>query len=232
MDTNVLRQVQRALMARGYDVGKSGADGIAGRMTRSATAKFQADERLPIKYPGTIGPITLKALGLHERTQEQILPPWVAEGLRKKGLHERLNNKELREYLKSDGATLGDPAVLPWCGDFQETIIALTLPEEPMISNPYWAANWLKFGVSIPPGVYFMGAIGVKKRDGGNHVFTIVGHDANHVHALGGNQSDKICIVKIAKKDITGMRWPSTYPYPTEEMPMTVFDGSLSIKED
>lgn len=230
MDTTV-KAVQQRLIELGYDVGPAKDDGIMGAATAKAVAKFQADKNLPIKYPGTIGPITIAALKL-DVAKNPVTPPWIVEGLRKKGLHEKLDNAELRAYLKSDGQTLGDPAKLPWCGDFMETIIKLTLPNEPMVANPYWAANWLKFGVAVPKDKYFLGAIGVKSRTGGNHVFTIVGHDKLNVHALGGNQSDSISIVKIKKADITGMRFPSTYQFPTEEMPFTTFTGNYSVKED
>ncbi len=223
------KEIQNALMKAGYNIGTSGADGIMGRDTINALTKFQLNSKLNIQYPGTVGPITLKALGLTEMIE--VLPPWIVEGQRKLGLHETLNNAELKKYLKSDGQTLGDPAVLPWCGDFIETIISLTLPKEPMVTNPYWAANWLKFGVAVPKDRFYMGAIGVKSRTGGNHVFTLVGHDKTYVHAMGGNQSNSISIVKIAKSDITGMRFPSTYPYPKTEMRMTVFNGKINASE-
>jgi uncharacterized protein (TIGR02594 family) len=225
----VVKAVQQRLNKLGYNAGDD--DGIPGRKTTAAVAKFQADKKLPIKYPGTIGPITLAALKIDIATNEAT-PPWIIEGLRKKGLREKLDNAELKKYLKSDGQTLGDPAKLPWCGDFMETIIALTLPNEPMVTNPYWAANWLKFGVSVPKDKFYLGAIGVKARPGGNHVFTIVGHDKTYVHALGGNQTDSVSIVKIKKADITGMRFPSTYQFPTEEMPFTTFNGSYAGRED
>jgi len=230
MDTTV-QKVQRRLIALGFDVGSAGADGISGRMTIAAITAFQKANDLDIQYPGTIGAKTLAALEI-TGSLSPILPPWVAEGQRKLGLHEKLNNAALKAYLKSDGQTLGDPSKLPWCGDFIETIIALTLPKEPMVVNPYWAANWLKFGKALPEERYYLGAIGVKSRTGGNHVFTIVGHDKVNVHGLGGNQSDSISVVKIPKTAITGMRWPSTYPFPTEQMPLTTFTGKMSVKED
>ncbi|MEN3146114.1 peptidoglycan-binding protein [Neorhizobium sp. IRAMC:178] len=225
-----VQAVQRRLIAFGYDLGPGGADGDTGRFTASAVAKFQADRKLDIKYPGTIGPKTLKALEI-DNPPSALVPPWVDLVKRKMGLHETRDKKELSEFLKSDGHALGDPAKLPWCGDLMETIIAVSLPKEPMIANPYWAANWLRFGVPVKQGEYYLGAIGVKARTGGNHVFTIVGHDKTHVHAAGGNQSDSISVVKIRKDQITGMRFPATYPFPTQQMPLTVFNGRISTKE-
>lgn len=228
-----VREVQRRLMDRGYSVGKTGADGLIGPATTAAVRAFQEDNNLNIKWPGTIGPLTLAALGLSDipAPVPSLLPPWIIEGRKFLGLHEVRNNTELKKYLKSDKYALGDPAKLPWCGDYIETIIRNTLPDEPIPENPYWAANWRKFGVPVPKGEYYLGAIGVKARKGGNHVFTIVGHDSRYVHALGGNQSDSVSIVKILKSQITEMRWPKTVPFPSEQMEKTGFTGAISVKE-
>lgn len=221
-------ELQRRLIALGYSVGNAGADGIFGRDTIAAITKFQIDARLDIKFPGTVGPKTLSALGLGTG---EVLPPWVLEAKRKMGLHEVRDNAELKKYLKSDGHTLGDPAKLPWCGDFIETVIAVTLPNEPVITNPYWARNWLKFGVEIAKDQPVMGAIGIVERDGGGHVFIVVGQDKTHLHALGGNQSNSISIVRIEKKRLLGLRHPSTYEIPSLVLPFTVFSGQISTNE-
>lgn len=233
MTRDQLKRVQKALQQAGFDPGP--IDGILGRMTINAVAAFQKAKKLKIQYPGTIGPKTLKALGITAVVDAETVldvPPWVAEIKRKMGLHEVRNNAELKKYLKSDGRTLGDPAKLPWCGDLQETVIAVTLPKEPMITNPYWALNWAKFGVAVPVGMVPLGAIAPFKRPGGGHIGTIVGHDKTYYHVAGGNQSNMISVVKIAKsRQEGGLRWPSTYPLPTKSMPYTVFDGTISVNE-
>ncbi|WP_143150142.1 peptidoglycan-binding domain-containing protein, partial [Rhizobium pusense] len=50
-----VREVQQRLISLGYDVGPTGADGIPGRSTTKAVARFQEDKKLSILYPGTIG---------------------------------------------------------------------------------------------------------------------------------------------------------------------------------
>ena len=57
----LVRQVQQALMARGYDVGTAGADNVMGRDTKAALIKFQKDNGLPV---GNLDFETLKALGI------------------------------------------------------------------------------------------------------------------------------------------------------------------------
>ena len=57
---NTTMQVQRALISRGYDPGP--ADGVMGAKTKSALAKFQQDNGLPV---GGMTIATLKALGVN-----------------------------------------------------------------------------------------------------------------------------------------------------------------------
>lgn len=223
------KPVQRALIALGYDLGKTGADGIPGRLTINAVTDFQHRRALPIRYPGTVGPTTLKALGLDPSVPVEM--PWIGEARRWVGLREKADNAALRAKLKSDGATVGDPAKIPWCGDFVQTPLALTLPKEALPTNPYWALNWAKFGRDTG-GLFIYGSVGVKKRKGGGHVFYIIGHDKTHVHALGGNQGDMVSVVRIPKTQIEAMRFPLTYDMPTVDMPMTVFNGEFGGKED
>lgn len=225
-----VKAVQQRLINLGYDLGLSGADGIAGRKTTAAVAKFQADRGLVIKYPGTIGPKTLAALDL-EDGDVKIIPPWMTIAQSKLGLHEARNNKELKTFLKSDGVTLGDPAVLPWCGDFVETCIAIAMPQEPMVTNPYWALNWLKFGRSITLDKPVFGCILVATRNGGGHVGFVVGHDSKYYHVLGGNQSNAISVMKLDKTRVKGLRMPSTYTVNLKPMPFSVFDGKVSYNE-
>lgn len=62
-----LATVQRALIALGYDLGKTGSsgkgdDGTTGRLTTLAVAAYQKGKGLPVD--GQVNPATLKALGL------------------------------------------------------------------------------------------------------------------------------------------------------------------------
>jgi uncharacterized protein (TIGR02594 family) len=231
-----IAQVQKALLELGYDLGDGGVDGIVGRYTIAAVKQLQKDKGLNVKWPGTIGPKTIKALGLPGDEVEPgvvpdgTTPPWIILARKKIGLHETINNKTLKDWLKSDGNTLGDPAKNPWCGDFMETVIAITLPDEPMITNPYWALNWKKFGISID--LVALGAVAPFKRPGGGHIGIVVGHETGYFHILGGNQSNAISIMKIDKDRLSGpLRWPSTYPKPKTELPHSTIDATVSHNE-
>ena len=139
--------------------------------------------------------------------------PWIIEAKKMFGLHETRDNAKLKAWLKSDSKTLGDPKALPWCGDFIETVIKVSLPKEVLQDalgeNPYWARNWALLGKATTP-VY--GAIGVFSRgpDSG-HVGILVGEDATDYYVLGGNQGDSVSIVRIVKTRLLAARWPLTH---------------------
>jgi uncharacterized protein (TIGR02594 family) len=210
--------IQRRLIALGYKPGP--VDDRWGPKTRAAVIAFQRDHKLA--PDGVVGPKTTAVLNaapitLHlgdpvPPTLQLGEPIWVQEGRRKMGLHETIDNAELRKFLKSDGRTLGDPSKLPWCGDFVETCIRLALPDEPVPANPYLARNWLNFGVSCPEPV--VGAVAVFYRGPiagiSGHVGFVVGQDSMHLSILGGNQSNTISVSRLDKARLLGCRWPKT----------------------
>lgn len=235
MDTTAL---QRALAALGRNPGP--IDGKFGALTRKALVSFQANSGL--KPDGILGPTTeaalrsaLAAIGksVAAAAPGPAAPPWHQELLRRKGLHEIRDRPSLMAWLRSDGRTLGDPAKLPWCGDTIETAIALTLPTEPLPSNPYLARNWLKFGV--PLGRPALGAVIVfwrgSKGGSSGHVGLYVGEDAEAYHVLGGNQSNAITIARLDKGRVLGFRWPAKFPLPKTGAVHLTKAGGLSTNE-
>lgn len=228
--------VQRRLASLGLYSGD--LDGIPGRVTQTGVRTFETQHHLP--PDGVIDPAFVRALNAATSSQPALgelkTVPWV-ENLRPYiSMQEKRDNRKLSAYLDSDGSTVGDPAKIPWCGDAVQTPLALTLPHEPLPSNPYYAINWATWGVGVPKGVFPMGAVGVKRRlDAhgnliGGHVFFIVGHDAIYVHALGGNQNNSICIARIKKSDLFALRFPKTYPM-GPSMPITTIDATINATE-
>jgi uncharacterized protein (TIGR02594 family) len=236
------KEIQEALIAAGYDLGPAGADGDPGRYTREAVQKFQADSRVAIEWPGTVGAKTLAALfpgdggtgdegGASAPTPAPLVrAPWVQLGLTKKGLTETGAGKaKLVAFLRSDGATLGDPAKLPWCGDFVQTCIAVTVPHEPLPANPYWARNWATFGKPVEPT---FGAVIVFARGNAGHVAFLVGEslDGEAWIILGGNQSNAVSVTAKAKQDTIATRWPARVDRPAIALPR-MKGGKLSVNE-
>jgi uncharacterized protein (TIGR02594 family) len=212
-----IQRVQLFLIAQGFNLGKGGPsgngdDGIAGRLTQQAVKDWQTKHGM--QATGLITPDLLQAmLGPDMGAVINDDPPWLELMLRKKGLHEQRDYDELRKFLKTDGKTLGDPRKLPWCGDLVETCIAVTLPNERLPGNPYWALNWADFGRDCD--LTCIGAVLSFKRPGGGHVGFNLGVKGKYIKVGGGNQSNSISVVNIDKSRLVGCRWPLTYPLPT-----------------
>lgn len=225
--------IQKRLKELGYDPGP--LDGIPGRQTSSAIAHFQSDTMVGIRWPGTVGPRTMLALFPDGVPPDptSIYPPWVELGLRKKGLQEDRDKPELSKFLKSDGRTIGDPSKLPWCGDFVETCIAVSLSFETVPPNPYLARNWMQFGIETEPraGAVMVFWRGTKSGIMG-HVAFAIGQSAKLFYVLGGNQSDGVSIAPIVKTRLLGARWPKTFAIPvTVHLPGMV-GGKISTNEE
>jgi len=193
---------------RGYDPGA--VDGIFGPRTAAAGQAWLA-------AGGKARPIAPAPAGV---APVGGVVPWVTELLAMFGMHETRDNVALRKWLMSDGSTLGNPAQLPWCGDAMETAIKRALPKEPfdgdMKANPYWARNWLSFGVTCQP-VY--GAVAVFSREGGGgHVGVLVAQDTRRWHVLGGNQGNAINVVGLDMRRLLGCRWPVTFANPHQPL--------------
>lgn len=222
--------IQRALKAAGFDPGP--LDGIKGRMTTAAVKRFQESKGLVAD--GIAGPKTIAVLfpAVPGEPLQSSPLPWMELAARKKGLHERNNYTAVSTFLKSDGKTLGDPRKLPWCGDFVETCIAVTLPEESLPGNPYLARNWLKFGVPCEPQ---LGAVLVFWRGAKNGISGHVAFDAGAgkgvLYCLGGNQSNSISVTSIATNRLLGARWPKTVPLPDKIIQPVMMGGVLSTNE-
>lgn len=214
--------VQRRLIVHGFNPGI--VDGVWGRKTLRATVAFQTSRGIPAE--GVLNRATVQLLRDEPGTSAQQAKepkqdlldrfPWMGLALRKKGMHERRDNADLRKFLKSDGKTLGDPARLPWCGDFVETCIAVTLPTAVLPGNPYLARNWLKFGDTVDPCfgsvmVFWRGSRAGTK----GHVGFYYSEDNEKYHILGGNQSDSISVSSLRKDRLLGARLPGIGgPYP------------------
>lgn len=223
---NFIEWAQTRLIAHGFNPGRP--DGIWGRNTYNATVDFQKARGIPPTgtlnqatvvairaVPGTVIPLTDKASQPPTRDLLDFFP-WISLALRKKGLHEGQHNADLRQFLKSDGKTLGDPAKLPWCGDFVETCVAVSLPDAVLPSNPYLARNWQYFGASVHPcfGSILVFWRGTRSGTAG-HVGFYYSEDNDFYHVLGGNQSNSVSIAKLDKARLLGARLPLTGgPYP------------------
>lgn len=206
--------IQRRLVAHGY---KIDIDGAIGHGTTNAIAAFQ--KRNGIRQTGTATDETIQALranaskseGAPESPPSEIMPPWMSELYRRRGIHEKRDNAVLTSFLKI-GKFLGDPAKLPWCGDAIETAIIKTLPKETVPNNPFWAQAWKDWGVECGPIPGAIGVIRWNARSG--HVGIVANYDRQRgrVLLLGGNQSDSINLTWFGYDKFIAFRWPKSFP--------------------
>jgi uncharacterized protein (TIGR02594 family) len=240
------KELQTMLLALGYDLGKAGADGVFGRLTTAAIKAFQADHGVSVQWPGTVGPKTEAALAAAYQIKvgatstfpaalsSAPLLPWYSEAARLQGVTEvagSKSNSTILGWAKAIGgwvASYFDDDDIPWCGLFMAHCIGATLPEEPLPSNPLGALNWSTFGIACEPQP---GAILTFSRDGGGHVGFYVSEDDTYFHVLGGNQSNKVNVTKVAKSRHKATRWPKTAPAPAGKKVVAAFSGTVSTNE-
>lgn len=226
--------VQKALAAKGYDPGA--IDGVWGRRTSAAVKAFQRDKGLQVD--GIVGPITRKAL-LGEAAKpdsrlDDVSLVWIQEAWRLLGVTERPGAGS-NEAIIDWAGDLGIPYKsddIPWCGLFVAHCIGSTLTTEPLPVSPLGAKNWARFGA---PCTAQPGAVAVFWRvsptNGKGHVGFYVGEDDEAVHVLGGNQSDKVSVARVAKNRLVGYRWPATVPMGTGGPLKVDRKGKISTKE-
>jgi uncharacterized protein (TIGR02594 family) len=228
-----IRLIQQALTQQGFDAGV--IDGVWGRRTENAVRGFQASRGL--LADGVVGPKTWKALLGDKDVGKPVDDPvlsWFQEARHLLGVTEDMSTGSNRVII--DWASdLGIPYKsddIPWCGLFVAHCIGSTLTREPLPNNPLGAKNWMKFGAPCPPK---SGAVMVFWRvtptSGKGHVGFYAGEDGSAYHILGGNQSQKVCVTRVAKSRLVGARWPATVPA-SAGGPIIVAAGENSLSEN
>lgn len=238
--------LQFTLQRAGFNPGP--VDGVPGRLTTAAVIAFQRAKGL--EPDGIVGPATLRALAAVARAPRAIasasraadagrsMTPWLEVAYSLKGLKEApgaANNATILDWARKLGGWIapwyvarGDAT--PWCGLFVAHTIATALPAEPLPQNPLSALAWATWGVPLANPT--VGAVMVKKRTGGGHVFEYIGEDDRHYYGIGGNQSDSVSVQAFKKADVIAIRWPSTVPVPATSHRPRMVGGVLSTKED
>ncbi len=93
---------------------------------------------------------------------------------------------------------------IPWCGLFMAVVAQRAGKDVP--NECLRAVSWANFGIPVTHAM--LGDVLVFKRKGGGHVGLYVGESVDSYYVLGGHQSDKVCITRIAKNRIHAIRRP------------------------
>jgi uncharacterized protein (TIGR02594 family) len=139
------------------------------------------------------------------------------------------NNPAILGWAKEVGLdSVYNEDSIPWCGLFMAVIMKRAVREP--VKDPLYALNWNNFGVKI--GQPMLGDVITFSRQSGGHVGLYVGEDAAAYHILGGNQGDKVSIVRIAKARVSQVRRPPYILQPTNVRKiMLASSGKLSTNE-
>lgn len=164
------------------------------------------------------------------------LPRTIQEGLKLLGVAEIVGKGSNRTIIgwrdelnhagvKIEGYSDDD---IPWCGLF--AAIVAHRSGKAVVKEPLWARNWAKFGRSTMKAG--LGDCLVFGRNGGGHVGWYVAEDSTAYHVLGGNQSNKACITRVAKSRLLAARRPVYMNQPASVKPYVVkTQGELSTNE-
>lgn len=139
-------------------------------------------------------------------------PRWFTEAKKHTGLKEipgPRHNTVILSWLTKLGAWWRDDET-PWCGVF----VAHCMREAGLPVPKYWmrARAWSDYGANLRATHVAPGAILVFARKGGGHVGFYVGEDETFYHVLGGNQSNMVNVMRIAKARCIAIRWPRGEP--------------------
>lgn len=161
-------------------------------------------------------------------------PKMIVEALKLYGTMEvpgSANNPTIVAWAKEVGEEVADvykADSIPWCGLFM-AVVAKRAGKEPP-KHPLWALSWSAFGAKAPAPA--LGDVLVFTRSGGGHVGLYVGEDASAFNVLGGNQSDRVCITRIAKARLYAARRPLYRIQPANVRPIHLeATGALSLNE-
>jgi len=164
--------------------------------------------------------------------EKELSPKILVEGLKEYGTTEikgSHHNQKILNWAKELGiSAVYSSDEIPWCGLFVGVVVLRTgrVP----IAKMLWARSWAKWGEQSDSAE--LGDILVFSRGSGGHVGIYVGEDDECFHVLGGNQSDKVCITRIAIERCIAVRRPKYINKPVNVRKVTLAPtGEISVDE-
>jgi uncharacterized protein (TIGR02594 family) len=133
----------------------------------------------------------------------------------------KLGNKALGIAYNADS--------VPWCGLFVAHCFRTATPTIPLPPIAVRASAWDAFGVARAP---CLGAVLRFARDGGGHVAFAIGEDKTHYHVLGGNQGDRVSIMRIEKSRLVASRVPVGWVGAGQPLPKMLATAGVPVSSD
>lgn len=227
-------EIQRALLARGYDIGPAGVDGDAGPDTIAAVTAFQRMHGLTVD--GIAGPQTearLKKKRAAPPRNTPAEPGWLTLARAELGAVEGIgksNNRTVVRYFADAGFAGIKDDETAWCAAFVGAELKRA-GHKP--SGSLAARSYEKWGVGLAKPA--LGAIATKKRAGSSwqgHVGFVVGANDKSIILLGGNQGNAVSIASFPRSEFTAFRWPAEVPVPTFfDLPATVAGAKSNVSQ-
>jgi uncharacterized protein (TIGR02594 family) len=227
--------IQRALLARGYDPGP--IDGDAGKQTIGALTAFQ--KAVGLVADGVAGKLTIAALSAEPTKAatplkaEPTEPAWLTLARGELGVKEgpgATNNARVVKLFADAGFPGIKTDSTSWCAAAVGAMLHRA-GEKP--SGSLAARSYEGWGVGLAKPV--LGCVATKKRNGSTwqgHVFFVVGATQSQVFGLGGNQGDAWSIAAFPRSEITSFRWPADVPIPAaSRLPTTVAGAKAGVSE-
>lgn len=140
------------------------------------------------------------------------------------------NNTTIIAWAKEVGGKVADvykADSIPWCGLFMAVVAQRAGKILP--ASPLWALSWATFGTYQKTPM--LGDVLVFTRNGGGHVGLYIGEDNICYHVLGGNQSDSVCITRIAKNRLYTCRRP-LYNVPPKNVRKIILNSNGTISKN
>jgi uncharacterized protein (TIGR02594 family) len=143
------------------------------------------------------------------RTTADGEPAWLVEARKLVGTRE-IPGPQHNSWIAKGWARLGagwfNDDETPWCGLFAAHCMEAAGQPYPGKGMFARAKSWAAWGKECQPR---LGCVAVFGRQGGGHVGFAVGQSATHLYVLGGNQSNAVNIMPIAKSRLLATRWPA-----------------------
>lgn len=147
------------------------------------------------------------------------------------------NNPVILAWAKEIGGKVEDvykADEIPWCGLFMAVVAKRAAKK--VVTDPLWALNWGTFGVHTDTAMLGDVLVFTRKTSTGakaGHVGLYVGEDTKCYHVLGGNQSDKVCFIRMEKTRLYTVRRPKYINQPKNVRIITLKNtGVISNNEE